>query len=460
MKILTITILLFMLSCGGLQQNSYMKLENKLLVNDYLGAIKLIKADKENYGEYNKVLYYMNLGWLYHLSGSLIDTHASLKKASDYIDDLFTKSASANFSSKMMNNNNMLPFEGEDFEKIAVSIVKALDYAYHNKFEDAVIEARKINEDLKFFNKEREVKTAYQEDAFGRYLAGILYESQHEYSNAYISYHKAYKAYREYNKHYRVSTPSYLRKALKRLMPKYASSADIDFLQRELADVITENSKNKGRFVFVHYNGFAPKKEENSKRLYPRDYDPNSTYQNRILLEYPVFKIRKHRISYAKVYINNTIYRTELVQPIDRIAIRDLKDRLIRDFPRMIATKLLRMKTEDTLKNNSTRKVCRYNRYTRKRDCEYRTRRNSNKSFGWGNVAAMALKASSDKADLRSWRLLPAEIQLADIILDPGVYNIKIEYCDNNGYTLQESKFDNVTIEKNKETFKWYRTVR
>jgi len=458
-KLLAFIIVILTISCTTVKQSHYNEVERNLSNNNYDNAIKIIEENKDKeYGKDNRVLYYMNLGWVYHLKGSLIDTQESLKKADDYIQDLFTKSMSKNVASTVTNNKNILPYEGEDFEKIAVNIIKALDYAYHGKLEDATVEARKINEYLNFFNAERKVKTAYQEDAFGRYLAGILYESQKQYNDAYLSYFKAYKTYKRYELYYKTKTPMYLKKSLKRLMVRYATDDDLSKLKIELQDVKTQSLgkyKKRGRFLFILYNGYVPKKVSKSVYIDPRDYKIS---YDRISMNYPTFQRRYHQISYAKVFINNSLYKTEVVHPIEVIAIRDLNDRLKREFPGMVLKKVNRLRAEKILGKKEVKKEidrnCSY--ILGRRTCNYSSFTNSD-TFGYGNLASIP---AVDQADLRSWRFLPAEIDLADISLTPGKYNVRIEFYSKNGHLIDKTVFNSVNIEAEKEVFKWYRTTR
>ena len=86
----------------------------------------------------------------------------------------------------------------------------ALNYVEKGEPDEALVEARKVDEKLRVYAKEYDGKNTYKEDAFIRYLMGVLYESRGEINDAYISYKKAYETYAVYTKDYGTRAPSFL----------------------------------------------------------------------------------------------------------------------------------------------------------------------------------------------------------------------------------------------------------
>ena len=573
--LLTIFIISLNFSCANrnINERVYNNIESDLSNKDYRGTVNSIEKSKKRYGKNNKLLYFMDLGWAYHLAGDSIEAQYNFKQADDQIADLFTR-----------NIFNDVRFRGEDFEKVALTIFRALDYAFNNKFSDATVEVRKVNDRLKFLNSERKEKAVYTEDAFARYLAGILYESQKEYNDAYLSYLKAYQAYKTYSSVYRVNIPEELKKSLKTYMYDYASKKNIIPLKKELEYVTPNKNKKQGRFIFTHYNGYAPKKVKKIFRIIPSRYNRRDIKRD-LFMSYADFQVRNHEITYAKVFVNGTEYKTDLVQPIDRIAIRNLKDRLkrywrvlisnrINEFLnfRRIAIRNLEIDAENMIRNhirnalnraclivngridcsnasNTIRKTClvvngvrdcegdteykyqekinqkndqeidqennqnktenvyqescmlitervycedqeekvgakncthlkidctqenKFNNKLREVNCRYQNQ-NQYLSCTGGNISnprnlIQDLENKLNKearrvksVDLRSWRLIPASINLANIRLNPGFYKIDVEFYNSSNRVVETTSFDNVKIEQNKEVFKWYRTVK
>lgn len=439
--LLPILLIIFTISGCGVSQTHYRNVERKLSAQDYEGAVKVIKKGKKNeYGKKNRLLYYMNLGWAYHLSGNTKDAQASFEMADQAIGDLFTKKTSQEIGS-MVSNDNALPFVGEDFEKIILTIFRGIDFAFHGKGEDARVEIRKVENRLKFLADERQKNkqkhSTYKWDAYAYYLSGLIYELDQEFNNAYISYYKAYKSYKLYRKAYKTAIPEFVKKSVMRYAEEYASSADLPSIQRELGAykqrvLPTADYAKKGQLVFIHYNGYAPRKKTASFTIRKGRYG-QKRLKDIIHMAYPIFKLRKHRVAYATVSVNEEIHRVELVEPIDRIAIIDLKDRLGRIWQKMIVRRVVKYLASEV----------------------------AGKASGDKTLGAIFHLASnlSEQADLRSWRVIPAEIGMIPITLEPGTYNATMTLYSRHGTVIQSIPFNNLEVKSGQKLFKLYRST-
>ena len=59
------------------------------------------------------------------------------------MEELYTRSITAE-AGAMLTNDNLLPYEGEDFEKVMVNVVGALNHVYLQQWDDALVEARRL----------------------------------------------------------------------------------------------------------------------------------------------------------------------------------------------------------------------------------------------------------------------------------------------------------------------------
>jgi len=466
-KLLFSVFFIVVLSACGVSQKHYNSIEKSLASKKYKEAEKTMKKDKESeYGEKNALLYYLNLGWIYHLARDTKSAEELFTEADRTIGEQFTKRTSDDVASVIGNDNN-LPFRGEDFEKIMLTIIRTLDYSFASNLEDARVEVLKVDDRMKFLASQKNKKSTYTEDALAHYLSALIYEVDNEDNDAYISYLKAYKFYKRYQakygieylksrylsgstynkkyvngyitdyaRSYQLRVPSFIKQSLKRLMKEYANNSDLTMLEKELVDVKeipNYEYKKMGQFIFVHYNGYAPKKVPVRFRIYPSRYgrrDISST----IDMEYPTFKLRYHHIAYAKVNINGNTYITDIVEPIDRIAVVDLMDRIGGIWTKMI-----------------TRRIAKY------LASELAGKAAGDSTFALiGNIASNI----SEQADLRSWRILPAEIGMVPISLPPGTYNAVITFHSLSGSILDKTTINNIKISPNKKVFKMYRTIR
>ena len=184
---------LLLLSCGP-SGRYYTKVDRYLAEGEYDRADSLIEKNQGEYGATNSVLYDMDRAMTLHLAGRYAGSNRHLESAERRIDDLYTQSVTSH-AGAMLTNDNTLPYEGEDYEKVFINVIGALNYVYLGQWDDALVEARKVDHKLNVLNDRYDKKNVYKEDAFARYLSGILYEGRGEWNDAFISYRKAYETY-------------------------------------------------------------------------------------------------------------------------------------------------------------------------------------------------------------------------------------------------------------------------
>ncbi len=185
----------------------------------------------------DRLLYYTELGVVHHLAGDYVKSNQLLETAERIAEDLYTKRVGDLLASAMSNPRNA-PYRGNDYERVYINYYKALNYFMlsaqsankadkEKSLEGARVETRRMesllaameyekgsyeeqadkeksmfNKLLKIFEKlSGEIidkdKLVYRNDAFGNYLAGIIYEQHGEWDEARVSYQKAAKLYEQ-----------------------------------------------------------------------------------------------------------------------------------------------------------------------------------------------------------------------------------------------------------------------
>src|ERR1700741_1827967 len=109
--------------CGPAVQQ-YVQLENIQSRKQFAEADDVIVKLKSQYGERNSVLYDFDRGMMLHLAGRYAESNRALGEAEERIDRLYTVSVSAE-AGAMLTNDNSLPYEGEDFEKVMTNVIQA-----------------------------------------------------------------------------------------------------------------------------------------------------------------------------------------------------------------------------------------------------------------------------------------------------------------------------------------------
>jgi hypothetical protein len=200
----------------------------------YKQAAKALEGALDSKGD-DRLLYYTELGLVYHLAGDYEKSNQLLSSADRIAEDLYTKRVS-NMLTIAMTNPRMGPYRAADFERVSINYYKALNYfmlaanstsksSKEDALEGARIESRRM--DLVLSSIERKVgsyeeqadreksmfsklmrvfdkltgeiidrnKIVYRNDAFGHYLAATIYEKHSEYDDARIAYQKAATLY-------------------------------------------------------------------------------------------------------------------------------------------------------------------------------------------------------------------------------------------------------------------------
>jgi hypothetical protein len=437
-------------SCG-VSLKHWERVERLMRQENYDQALEYIDKHKNSeYGDKNQVLYYLDKGIVLHHMGNYKESNMCLEKAEDLIDELYTKSITSEASSLAI-NDNLLPYQGEDFENALINVFGALNYIYLNKIEDALVEGRKVDHKLKILsdrydaeNKklkqdEKRVQIAYTEDAFARYLMGLIFEEENEINDSFIFYRNSLETYKNYEQFYQTLIPQLVPQDLLKTANYMGFDDEFEKYKKYYPDYekdALQISKDKGEIVFIHYNGNAPFKRDFAIELWLVPY-------NLVRIALPKFESREALIKYAEISIDKSDnkIRTHVFEDITEIAKRNLEDH----YPRLIRRAIARLAIKEGIK--------------------YGTRRMAKNKDEDVSMAGTLLSLGTtiagyitETADKRSWRLLPAEIGLAKVNIDPGIYNLHIEFKSKNGQIIKIKEFNNIEVKKGKKTFLSYRT--
>ncbi len=397
-------LVLTLSSCAGVTKISPQV--NDLAVDgQYAQALQILENPKK-YGANNKLLFLFDKGLVLHLAGRYEESILVFEEAKLIYEELYTQSLTKNAGSWLW-NDYALPYRGEDFERVMVNVFQALNFAALGKIDEALVEARDVDSVLKLINDQysADQKNVYRQDAFARFLMGILYESTGKLNDAVISYKLSFQAYeRDYLKHYATATPQILKENLLAAAEKFGAR-DLDEYRNAFSgvDYIPWNEKQKkGEIVVIEYQGLSPVKVPVeipiplpdgyiSKIAFPR-------YEKRHN-DFLAMPISASTLSGGVAYSN----RSQLGEDIAAIAVKNLDDRKVR----VIAKSVVRL--------------------TGKYAAEKALEKHVDKQHGQGMADAVKIVGSlynffSEQADLRCWQTLPAQIAIGRLILNPGDY--------------------------------------
>jgi len=388
-------------------------------------AVKYVEEKEDKYGPNRRLLFLMDAGSVTMLCGDYETSNTYLQKADETAEELWTKSITKQAASFVVNDYT-IPYAGEDFEKALINLFSAINYSVIGQTDEALVECRRLDSNLSVYNQQYDQKNVYKEDAFGRYLSGMIYESARSFDDAYIDYMKAYKVYAEdYGKNYGMKVPSDLREDLLRLAEKTGRMDEARGLLGNIEKIKWQKYneiKGLGRLVLVHFNGTAPVKDETKLHI--------PTTRGPITIAFPHYKVKRpscrSSVLIAEGAGRSLNKQTDIVEDINGIAVKNLDDRKGRVIAKTIAraaTKQLAIDAATSnVKNKQERQVAKI-------------------LLNFANTAV-------EKADTRSWRTLPGEIYMTRMFVPEGDYTVKVKQCGRIS-TIE----DRVSIQAGKTRF-------
>jgi|Deesub1362A_J573_1020465.scaffolds.fasta_scaffold00004_315 hypothetical protein len=402
-RILAVLFVLFLgSSCArGLNYNA---LEDYMAAGNCPLATRYIEEKEKSYGSNRKLLFLLDAAQINMLCGNYQKSNEYFHQAEQLAEELWTKSITRETAAFIINDYTR-PYAGEDFEKALINLFSAINYLMLGDYEEALVECRRLDANLNMFNDKYERKNVYKEDAFGRYLSGMVYEAVHNLQDAYIDYYKAFNVFKDYQKNYGTPVPSLLVDDLLRVgeavgrLDELKHELDIDSIQW----LSQKKAEKLGKIVLIHFNGEAPVKEED-KIFVPTKHGP-------VTLAFPRFVVTPPSCRDSKLVVEsesvNIEAETELVEDINSIAVKNLDDRK----GRVVAKTIARAVAKQAVVDAATKGI------------KSKAQRDLAKLIF--NIANIAL----ERADTRSWRTLPGEIYLTRVFLPEGRYNTYVRLC-------------------------------
>jgi hypothetical protein len=449
--LLSLAIASFAAGCSVNSQNNYQDMRSLLVQQKYNDAANFIEGNKEKfYGENNAVLFYMDKLMALHLAKQYKESNELVSKADDKIEALYTQSVSANVGA-FMTNDNVLPYEGEEFEKVLIHVIGSLNYTGLKDKEGALVEARRVEEKLSQLNdrilkgaKDEKDEAAkqraqYSEDAFIRWFIGAMYETEADMqslNDALIAYKKALDAYeKSYTPKYKTPTPNLLVQDYYRVATALSFNEDIAMLKKKFPNVPVKTAaetKDKGEVVLIHMNGEAPYKIEKTWE---------AVADNKVIkVAYPQYALKPKQIAYATVSVSGSEARSETFEDVAAIAVQSLADRMGRVKGKMVGRAIAK--------------------FIAAKAAEVATAKASG-SGGLGaliGAGASIAGAATEKADIRSWLLLPASIDVAKAYVPAGKHTVTVTFHSAGGGVVRTETINDVEVQAGKKVFLNLRT--
>lgn len=435
---------------ANVKQHNYDKALRSLEKN------RLIKKNR------NALLYNMEMGKLYFLKNDAENSNLYLNRADGMIES--NRKSFADIAVANLLNPMQQAYRGEDFEQFMVHYYKALNYAALGQTEDAVVEARRITlsantQNDKFANKENR----YSNDAFASNLQGMIYEMAGDINNAFIAYRNAADVYlKADNDYYGVKMPLQLQKDLLRTATVMGFTGEGQRYEKLFNVGYKESNSVSGELILFLEEGHAPVKQEKNfvltsgaNGLSSFNYvDANGLQSNfnfnagsygisenklsslrAFRLSLPTYILQYDQAATITVSNNGALYKPQLAQNLNSIAVNILKERFVTEMANALARQLTKRVVEkgtqsiaESIAKNSRKKE---GSDTTAAGKENQKKENEQQAQLAGEVAGFVMNmfnTATEKADTRNWQSLPAFVSYVRVTLHEGENTISVSY--------------------------------
>lgn len=364
----------------------------------YDAAADRLKGGLTEQGENGRdvLLYLLDIGLSLHSAGKYAESTQYFLKA-DKVAEIKDYTSLSREAGTLLTSDNIKDYKGEDFENVLISTYLAMNYSLQGNYEDALVEARRVNQ--KLYMMVSEGKRKYKQNAFARYLSATLYEATGDVNDAYVDYKETYKL-----------APAFpgLGRDLWRMARLGSEQDDMEQWDSRFglteedhrAAMLPADRAHKAEIIVLYENGISPIKR------------PNPYFT-----ELPKFYPRYNPVAAAQVDLfglngagGHSVARTAMLENIETTAIENLDEK----WGGMLAKKVVGLAAKTAI--------------------AYEVGKNTDPLLG--ELVGWALVAS-DQADVRSWNLLPHDLQIARIAVDPGTYSIRVTPL-GAGYALPD----------------------
>lgn len=395
----------FLLSVGCASYQTELSSYRTLLESGQpLKAAEKVKEKAFTDGK-DQIVYLLEYATALQMAGDYKGSNAALQKADD-LTDIKDYHSITKVSASMLGSATMVQYKGEDYEKVLINAMMAINFLMLKDMDNANAMTRRLNDKLHKYRYE--AKKNYEQNPFAFYLSALVWEAVKDWDNAYINFKNVYDL-----------DPSipYLQEDLIRAAHRARREEDLVKWKKKWPKVVEANLKENGELILLFQEGWAPVKR------------PNPEFA-RIPKLYPV----SNQTERARIEIDQGPTETsQKIFSVQDTAIKNLEDQYAAMIAGRAAGIAVKAVAADQLRQ---------------------------KNELLGQLAWIGMNIA-DQADLRQWMSLPGSFNVAKMRIRPGKYRARVVGLNSAGNATGESSdWQDVVIAPGKKTFITWRSVR
>lgn len=371
-----------------------------------MAAASSIKEKAEKEGD-DQVVYLLEYATALQAAHDFKESNQAFLKAED-LTEIKDYHSLSRITGSMLLNEGLVQYKGEDYEKILINAMLAVNFLSVGDLEAAQVETRKINHKLKLYRTE--AKKDYEQNPFAFYLSAMIWEENRNWDSAYIDYKRAYDLNPQMD---------YIKGDLIRAAKR--ASRQNDFAKWKKKFPSHEKSaflaKKEGEVVLIFQQGWAPEKRPHPD--FPR---------------IPKLFPKRSETAFAKLVVEGGPKEvTQNLYSVQDVAIKTMDDA----YAPLIAKRMAALATKAVVADQIRQK-----------------------DETLGQLAWLAMNIA-DRADLRQWASLPQSFQMARIPLKEGSYRVQSAGLnDLQKETGEVSEWREIKVKAGKRTFIFWRAFR
>jgi hypothetical protein len=404
-------VFVFSVGCATYQKNQG-SARDKIRSGSYDEAVQMLEERANKEGD-DQLVYLLDYATALQLAGRYKESNKAFQKAEE-IADIQDYTSLSRETGAILLSEELVQYKGEDFEKVMINAVAAINYLELGDLDSALVEVRRLNN--KLYKYKYEGKRPYEQSAFAFYLSAAIWEADQKWDDAYIAYKKAYEV-----------APGFapLKQDLIRAARRAQRMEDFEKWKAQFTDIELDpkwGDRNFGELIVVYQQGWGPRKAPRPEsHRFPRLVPVRSST---VAAEVQVLAPDTEIVKASAV--------TETVYSVQEVAIKTLEDQ----YAALVARRVAGVVAKEVIAEQIRQK---------------------NELLG--AVAWVALHAT-DRADLRQWSTLPETFQIARIMLPAGKYKIQLSGRNSNRESSGEaSGTRDVEIKPRKKAFVTWRST-
>lgn len=319
----------------------------------------------------DKAQFHLNVGLLQFMSADFKGALETLSLAKREMALLEASSVSENIGAGTF-NETVRSYSGYPTDRVMVHNMLALSYLFNNDIDGARVEMLQADIAMKKLAKEDNLNGQL---ASTHLLAGIIYELLDEQSNALISYNDAATIIEQRD----LALPIGLQQALLRISFKLGATERYAAYKKQFPALPDPSSGNKNQIFALYFDGVVSQKKENTIVV------PNLDVTQLIRISVPAYPTINRTIGRAEIVLQDAQLTTEVVENVDQLVREDLSE----EYPSILLL-------------TTTRAIA-----------KYQLVKKSEQQAPLLGLLVNIATLLTEVADLRSWNMLPANIQFA-----------------------------------------------